>query len=347
MEFDVDLITEIARKTIQFVQNGALQRARVDPGRSFNPMRSQRSDGTWKDHLGVDWQAELEAAEFLHHHLRKLDPLVLGEESSDAPAQLTKDLDLTDTRFRDRLVVLLDMIDGTDLFERGLSNWCSAMIFYHPATTPEDRIIAAFVGLPKEAIYYARRDQKGVFKYSIPQRQKPDDATSVPGPSTIKDVESASVAFYGQKSNHLLSVAVKEKLTEQQGRKRSRMVLHPFARNLWAQHRRNQKRNHKPRFRIYNLAGNPIMMRMIDGPKKIDAVFELLGQYPHDAVPGLYIAQKAGAIVRSPEGNEIGPVDLSEALLRPASDEHKIRYVLASTHELAAEIIECISARQP
>jgi fructose-1,6-bisphosphatase/inositol monophosphatase family enzyme len=55
--------------------------------------------------------------------------------------------------------------------------------------------------------------------------------------------------------------------------------------------------------RIYNLGGNPMMLKVAE--RTIDAVFEVVGQHPHDVVPGAYIARQAGAIVKDLQGNDL------------------------------------------
>ena len=66
---------------------------------------------------------------------------------------------------------------------------------------------------------------------------------------------------------------------------------------------------------------------------KIDAVFDVHGQWPHDVVPGAYIAQKAGAIFTDLNGE---PINWGSVLKKPASD--KITYILASTDKLSKEL---------
>ncbi|TDA25606.1 MAG: hypothetical protein DSO00_08510, partial [Archaeoglobi archaeon] len=60
-----------------------------------------------------------------------------------------------------------------------------------------------------------------------------------------------------------------------------------------------KKTNEEIGFRIYNLAGNPVMVKLVDHRIKdargIDAVIEIKGQKPHDMAPGAYIALKGGA----------------------------------------------------
>ena len=44
---------------------------------------------------------------------------------------------------------------------------------------------------------------------------------------------------------------------------------------------------------------------------RVSAVFEAKGQRPYDCIPGLFIAQKAGAVVTRQDGR---PLDLGRAL---------------------------------
>lgn len=84
-----------------------------------------------------------------------------------------------------------------------------------------------------------------------------------------------------------------------------------------------------------------MMMRLVDGHKRIDCVFELRGQYAHDAVPGLYIAVKAGALLFDPNGVRITDADLANKLMKPASNkpEDKLCYLLCATQELGQHLL--------
>jgi fructose-1,6-bisphosphatase/inositol monophosphatase family enzyme len=90
--------------------------------------------------------------------------------------------------------------------------------------------------------------------------------------------------------------------------------------------------------RIYNFAGNPMMVKVADG--SMSAVFELLGQSPHDVVPGAFIAKCAGAKLTDLRGRDI---DLDAALCKPAAPDAKLRYVLSCTSELGAELVGALS----
>jgi len=89
-------------------------------------------------------------------------------------------------------------------------------------------------------------------------------------------------------------------------------------------------RKEKLGFRIYNFGGNPMMVKIPD--RSVDVVFDVFGQEPHDVVPGAYIATQAGAVLTDLDGKTI---DLGEVLLKP---REKIRYVLAATDSLAAQL---------
>src|ERR1043166_3322529 len=93
---------------------------------------------------------------------------------------------------------LADMIDGTDLLERNLSNWCSAAVFFRPNNPEGQRIVAACVGVPSGKIYFAHSDREGAF-YKLPS----EATRRVGGPSEITKLSEASICFYGQKASRL------------------------------------------------------------------------------------------------------------------------------------------------
>lgn len=323
MNFDIDKIQGTAIQAIRRVQN-ALKH--TSPIVGNNPVQIHRGGLKSKRATGNDILAEVMANGIIHQGLHEYDPIIVGEELSEVPLE---NLDFTG---EDRLVVLIDMVDGTDLFERRLSNWCSAMIFYHPAeTNPEDKIIAAFVGLPNDAIYFARRDSPEAHKILMSSSKS---IKNVSGPSATISITNASIAFYGQKIKNLLSMI----LNKQSAEKASgfqKFEVHPFIANLV----QLSERELGDELRIYNLGGNPMMMRLIDGAKRIDGLFNLSGSLAHDVVPGLFIARKAGAAARDLNGKLISNAFLAEKLMKPANQSNRISFVLASTNELSDELL--------
>jgi len=243
--------------------------------------------------LAIDLHAERACQNRLYRRFSgKLE--VIGEEKLRDP-----NLDLSR---ESRLIALIDMVDGTDLLKRGLSNWCSALIFYRPK---KKEIEAAFVGLPTEGIYYATKKSPALFQPN--GRKKP---RRLKGPSSVSRWEDASVCFYGQKAKNFLSCAGNQKLIK----------------DLKEIRKKEKESGKETIFRIYNFGGNPMMVKLADG--FVDAVFDFEGQAPHDVAPGAYIAQKAGAIFRDLKGQ---PISLPNVLLKPAADDSRLRYILSST----------------
>jgi hypothetical protein len=84
--------------------------------------------------------------------------------------------------------VLVDALDGSDLAERGLANWCSAAAFFD-VTGFSAKIRAAVVGMPPNQVYFATDDDPRVRVY----RDLPDLDLSRPQPTpiSIPDLEEA------------------------------------------------------------------------------------------------------------------------------------------------------------
>jgi len=301
IHFDLSIIAKAAVRTIHRVQKTVTRYAASDPEGAFKRTKI----GEWgKPLLAIDLFAEMNAKAELYRALGTAGLLVLGEESL-----LDESIDLSRET---RIVALIDMIDGTDLFERNLSNWCSAMVFHHPA---EKRILAAFVGIPNDGVYYAMAAQDGAFRCSF---AGPSTQAQVIGPSRTTSIQDSSIAFYGQKVGGFLSL--------------TRTHFQDFLETVRADCYRQKQELHT---RIYNLAGNPMAIRLISGPTRIDALFDLNGQAPHDIVPGAYIAEKAGASFCGLNGESI---DLNGLVERPAHRESRLRYILAATPELSLQL---------
>jgi fructose-1,6-bisphosphatase/inositol monophosphatase family enzyme len=271
---------------------------------------------------------DVDAEDSFSRYLRRYDDRrfskvrILGEERLREP-----NLDLSDET---RIIALLDAVDGTDLLERGMGNWCLAVIFFLPPAPPGQRILGSFVGLPTGHIYYSvASDPRVHVKLG---RGAPEP---VRGPSSVQRLADASICFYGQKIENFLSMSFHERNTEDGTIQRTER---PLLSNVKTMTTKGQVG-----FRIYNLAGIPMMLKLLDhrvrDARGLDAVIEVEGQKPHDFVPGAYLAKKAGATVKDLDGKDLSFEDLEGALLRPSSSQNEFRYVIASTEQLCDEIL--------
>ena len=264
--------------------------------------------------LKVDLFAEREGRDYLRDRFgNRIE--IRGEESS--LEQVPKD----------RIAALMDMLDGSDLLERGLGNWCSAVVFFDSARR---RVVASVVGLPSRRIYYASASQKGahvILPKFGDRRQRISHPLHVK--SSRVQLKDASVAFYGQKVRNLLSI-----LPPSSGFLGG---LSRLAHDL----KQEQETPQASAFRIYNFGGNPMMLKLAEG--RIDAVFDVQGQQCHDVIPGAYIALKAGAVLRDLEDHDISEETLAAKLENPAA---KLQYVLASNRQLADELVRLLSNRE-
>jgi fructose-1,6-bisphosphatase/inositol monophosphatase family enzyme len=214
------------------------------------------------------------------------------------------------------------MIDGTDLVYRKMSNWCSALVFFDPQAK---KILASVVGLPSGSFYCAA---DGVEPFLVKVTSRAHEAplhqldSEIPiRPNKRRRLKDATVCFYGQKAENLLSIIEKACGLPDYLRKIS---LLPKGR--------------RPPCRFYNLGGNPMICKVADG--SVDAVFELVGQKPHDVVPSAFIARCAGAVVKDLDNNAL---PLEESLLTP--NVGKLRYIVAATESLYQELREQVLRR--
>lgn len=216
-----------------------------------------------------------------------------------------------------RYCVLVDMVDGTDLVEMNLGLWCSAIVIYD---LKFKRIVGAVVGLPTGETYYAEHDRGGAW-VRIGEHEYEVDGTS-----DVQTLEVARIAYYGQKADNFLSVA-----------KRSKFIS---AISTLAEINSG--------FRIYNFAGNPMMVKMCNRPKSlsgktitndIDVVFDVRGQQLHDVVPGAFIAMKGGASLTDLSGNIISYEKMGEMLHNP---KLTLQYIISATPELGRRISEIL-----
>jgi hypothetical protein len=282
-----------------------------DPASAFEPLligtRQKRA-------IGLDWYVECRMACELRRRFGATRVKVLGEETLRDP-----NVDVTN---EPGLVVLNDILDGSDLAERWLGNWCSASVVFYPR---ERRILAAYVAVPDmSAVYCVTEAMPVPVRYPIRKR---GSQRTITGPSKVRDLKAASIAYYGQKPGNYLSLMQNTKVAS-------------FLRSLSDQ----QEEGKDFGFRLYTLGGIPQMVRVVDGHRQMDAVVDACGQNPHDAVAGLYLAQHGGATVIGLNGK---PIDLAASLLRPADPEKKLRYILAATPELADSLVAWFDPERP
>lgn len=249
-----------------------------------------------------------------------------------------------------RPVVISDPIDGSDLLERGLSNWCTAAVMFFPKRDPGKRIVSATVGIYPGIVYYARPelDTPRRMEYQIedvePSNQDFQGIEVSRGDFAFRgmaretELAKASVCYYGQKIENFISMP-ESKLSK----KIAELNEEVKSRNNKRRENGDAGKEHFL-FRLYNLAGIPMMMKLADhdgAGQGINAIIELRGQQVHDVIPGLYIAIKAGACAKDLQGNRYTIESLEEALLQP--NMTKLTYVLASTEELADEILRYLA----
>jgi hypothetical protein len=339
------LFTEFIDRPQAYLLNGsfsALQTTRqrlqemLENGSGLVHQKVRAPDGTWKEMLLADIVAEETCANILVNLFNDDNIRVLGEET----LWKFKGLDLTKERLEGygskakrvpipetRLTAIIDMVDGSDLAERGLGNWCSALIVFRPEPYP--RILFSMVQNSDGKIYGA--DEHGTFgifplaprltgekqygfKATLDGPEPRRLIRSVVDRDLPEETDQLTICFYGQKFGHFTTIP---------SRLCAWIKSHPA----------------RERFRIYNLAGNPMMVRLANG-ERIHAVFEHIGQYPHDAAPGAYIGMRSGGSLVDFAGHDISEETLASRLLQPSGAQFK--YVLASSRELAKELTKVL-----
>jgi len=287
------------------LQESILKFVEQDPDRNLEVIQTRD-----KSLLRIDLFAEdalLNSIETItQEHLHR--PIrKLGEESLHLHAD--------DQNSEGLVLTLADAIDGTDLLQRGFGNWCSAVILY----TSEPRILGSFVAIPHRGTYFSVEwDPKVMVAEWDTSGRKQFQYTTVTGPDEkAKSLSGSALAYYGQKGNHLLSFV---------------------DRKIFVSRLKTDKS-----IRIYNLAGIPVIVKLIDAHEKsrIHAVFELKGQKMHDFLPGAYLAKKAGAWLYDLDSqSELSLENLVELVLDPT---RRIRYVLACNSEVGSELVQYLN----
>ena len=301
------------------------------------------ADGTPKSMLALDRIIEDECENILTERIGEKFIRVVGEED----LWMFPSVDFSKQRFEGygedvrlvekpetRLVAIIDMIDGSDLVERNFGNWCSAIVLFNPV--PQPKILFSMIynavdgtsdtgakNIPGGNIYGSTDERTFLIQpNSNPgeplQPLKGPEARNLTGTSPdkhcpLEDRRQITLCYYGQKRSHIeVPPGIVQWINESQA---------------------------ADRFRLYDLAGNPMMARLANG-ENIHAVFEHVGQHPHDAVPGAYIGLMAGASLVDCRGEKIEAAHLAEVLMKPCAA--KLRYVLASTEELAIQVSSAI-----
>jgi hypothetical protein len=307
-----------------FVRKGILEHLKY-PEQAFKPLPITSHGRKKKTMLFIDYEAEIVCKTELLRRLHDEDQekfCVLGEESlwDREGLDLERERVLKDDKIsaepETRLVFVLDMIDGTDLLERDLENWCSAAVLFSPK--PEPKVLMSIVHDSRGRLYGAHYEE-GTFL--ITPTTKTDDAgkeytlytrTALGGPQRVH-CRDAAICFYAQKRRHFTTI--------------------PRGFYDWLQKHKTTKND---KLRLYTLAGNPMMARLANG-EKVHAVFEHRGQFPHDAVPGAYIGLKQGAhLLEIDTGKRLTEEMMARSLLTPSGKG--LRYVEASSKPLAVEL---------
>ena len=254
---------------------------------------------------------------------------------------------------RGELIASIDPVDGTDLWARGFSNWCTALFYYVPGSN----IVASFVGAPVEAIYHFKQtgapsglvyfaSENGAYKIGVHKGKKtPPSDLIIPEKERNVSLKDAAICFYGQKVNYLLlycrNKPILKMLDKYNKMKIQDAIIKKEIEKLskegkFAEAGELEKKRTPVYLRIYNLAGNSMMVRLAEG--RVHAVLDIHGQKLYDVIPGAYIATKAGAFWGDLEGNEITDDYLRERYLSKGPDE-RIKYILATSKNLYDELL--------
>ena len=296
-----DVVTGI-QSVIQYLKLSAYS----DPARTFEPLTC---NSTGKKMLFIDKAAEKMLVSILNKIFSDCyEVAIYGEESLELSPPIKKgDIGRFSPKSTEKvkLVFLLDAVDGTDLYVKNLGNWCTAVLVY---TDKEKKILGSFVGLPSGTVYFSTDDIHGVAKKPIE-----GDITAVPTINTRLNCKDITLAWYGQKANKFLSLARHKKFL------------------AFIQSQRTDSN-----FRILNIGGIPLMIRLIDGLVPINVMVELYGQQPHDMIAGAYLVKKAGAILTDLKGNTLDFTRYLDDL-----KVERLKYILATSkkcHKIALNI---------
>lgn len=221
-------------------------------------------------------------------------------------------------------VALVDMLDGSKLWTLELSNWCVAALLYIPS---DGRILGSFISDALGRIYFATAFREGAYRIGV-------DLISEPLFDWVKTATPIDPLI--NRTEDRQNPTLREAYICWVGQRLSRFEQFAKCAGLLGSLDGDLAR-------LFNLGGNPMLLRVADGG--MDVVLELVGQKPHDAIPGIYIALKAGAVAFNlDDGNEIGiGSDLIKSALKRPKDRG-IRYIVAAQKELGLEVREKITS---
>lgn len=310
-KLEPSVVAAALAKTIAEVQNIVRALELNDPAMAFSEVVLGG-----KAMLGEDLLAEMLTNVKLRAklHVTPEEYFMHGEESL---AIRKTARDLTAER---RPGSLHDAVDGTDLRVLNFGNDCSAAIVVDPTEAPGARILTAAIGLPGQAVYYSIRDSDAVWCWKIKGHKLSTTGPSISFKRIVPTTRLADaiVCCYGQKPASLAA-----------------LIGTGFFDRWLAQP--------NPLGRFHTLAGMPMVPKMVApmlGTRPVDVILEIAGQAAHDMAPGAYIALNGGATILHLDGRPFRIEEIEEAALHPASEQFRMKYVMAASQELAEEAVD-------
>jgi fructose-1,6-bisphosphatase/inositol monophosphatase family enzyme len=225
--------------------------------------------------------------------------LTVGEESLHFGSNFEKN----------KVYVLADILDGTDLWEMDIPLWCVSAIFFETHT---NKIIGSVVINATGDVYRADQTEVSV------SRKMTGAYDGLYADKSPRDFNNARICFYGQKANRLAGITSNKDVIE------GLVSLE--------------------KSRFYNFAGNPMMVKLVDKTRDtsgkayggVNCIIETVGQKPHDVAPGAYIAIRAGATMIDLDNcSLIKEDDLFQKIVQPTQT---MRYILAENEDFAREM---------
>jgi len=243
--------------------------------------------------------------------------VIFGEEEKNRPRK--------DFQNINKIVAFVDPVDGTDLAVRGFSNWVSTVIFLIPK---QKKIVSAVVGHSSGDIYYAHEAGAYIRPCAAGKKKNHDKILRCNSNKHIPLCES-SICYYGQKPKNFVEMAKHAGFNEKMKDLAERMSDKINAAGKLI------KKKEGLDIRIYNLAGNPMIVKIPSG--MVNAVFSLRGAKVYDVMPAAYIAVKAGAVFSDIQGNVVDPF---VPFLKP---NDSFPYIVSGSKSLTKELAGILS----